>query len=157
MMVGKTLEQQRVTAVLRATAAMQVPRQPVPLAAPTLWPEGAILSTVHGVKGDEFEIVALYYPKPKPQGMLRCISKQWWSPQDTEERRVAFVATTRAMRTFILCVHNDTYNALRTEQPAFFASFGEHIGPPLAAAAPPRTAPQRRTRQTVLVPTPPRP
>lgn len=157
MMVGKTLEQQRVTAVLRATAAMQVPRQPAPLAAPTLWPEGAILSTVHGVKGDEFEIVALYYPKPKPQGMLRCISKQWWSPQDTEERRVAFVATTRAMRTFILCVHNDTYNALRTEQPAFFASFGEHIGPPLATAAPPRTAPQRRTWQTVLVPTPPRP
>ena len=113
-----------------------------------------MLSTVHGVKGDEFEIVALYYPKPKPQGMLRCISKQWWSDQDTEERRVAFVATTRAMRTFILCVHNDTYTALQTEQPAFFASFGEHIGPPVTTATPPRAAPRRRTRQPVFVPNP---
>jgi DNA helicase-2/ATP-dependent DNA helicase PcrA len=153
-MVGITLEQQKVTAVLRATTAMQVPRKPAPPPAPPSWPEGTMLSTVHGVKGDEFEIVALYYPKPKPQGMLRCISKQWWSDQDTEERRVAFVATTRAMRTFILCVHNDTYTALQTEQPAFFASFGEHIGPPVTTAAPPRAAPRRRTRQPVFVPNP---
>ena len=151
-MVGVTLEQQRITAVLRATTAMQVPRQPAPPPAPTAWPDGTLLSTVHGVKGDEFEIVALFYPKPRPQGMLRCISKHWWNNQDTEERRVAFVATTRTMHTFILCVHSDTYNALRAEQPAFFASFGEHIGP---LAALPHLAPRRRTRQTVLVPNPP--
>jgi len=33
----------------------------------TLWPDGRQLSTVHGVKADEFEIVALHYPKPKAQ------------------------------------------------------------------------------------------
>lgn len=153
-MVGITLEPQRITAALRATTAMQVPRQPAPPGAPAPLPQGSILSTVHGVKGDEFELVALYYPKPKAQGIQRCISKQWWNAQETEERRVAFVATTRSMRSFVLCVHNDTYNALRTEQPDFFASFAEHIGPPLATAAPAQAAPRRRTRQTILVPEP---
>jgi superfamily I DNA/RNA helicase len=123
---GITIDQQHVTAVLGAKNAMRTPRHiPAPVT-PTPWPEGALFSTVHGVKGDEFEIVALYYPKPKTTGTLRCITKQWWDEQATEERRVAFVATTRARRVFILCVHNETYNALRAQQPEFFASFSEY-------------------------------
>jgi superfamily I DNA/RNA helicase len=148
-MVGITLEQQRVTAVLRATNAMRTPRQPATPPALTPWPEGTLLSTVHGVKGDEFEIVTLYYPKPKTKGTLRCITKQWWNDQDTEERRVAFVATTRAMRIFILCVHKETYNALQTEQRAFFASFNEHL-PATAPAQQTPAARKRATRQTIL-------
>src|ERR1017187_2492177 len=151
-MVGITLEQQKVNTALRATNAMRVPRQPAAPPAVTPWPEGTLFSTVHGVKGDEFEIVALYYPKPKTLGTLRCIIKDWWSNEETEERRVAFVATTRAMRVFILCVHKETYNALRTEQTAFFTAFGEHIGPPVAPTAPQQPTPRPRatTRQTIL-------
>jgi DNA helicase-2/ATP-dependent DNA helicase PcrA len=148
---GIALEQQKITAVLRATNAMRTPRQPAPGLPRTLWPEETVFSTVHGVKGDEFDIVALYYPKPKTHGTLQCITKQWWNNQETEERRVAFVATTRAMRVFILCVHNDTYNALQTEQPAFFASFNDHTQAPTPVQPTP-TVKKRRTRQTALVP-----
>jgi hypothetical protein len=151
IMAGIALEQQKITAVLRATNAMRTPRQPAVARAPTHWPEETVFSTVHGVKGDEFEIVTLYYPKPKTHGTLQCITKQWWNNQDTEERRVAFVATTRAMRVFILCVHKDTYNALQTEQPAFFACFNEHV---LATTPTQRTPPakKRLAQQTILIP-----
>lgn len=146
---GTTIDQQHVTAALGARNAMRTPRHiPAPVV-PALWPEGTHFSTVHGVKGDEFEIVALYYPKPKAKGTLRCITKQWWDDVTTEERRVAFVATTRARKVFILCVHHETYNALQTQQPEFFASFSDHqpIDVPAAHPARPR---RRQTRQTTV-------
>lgn len=95
--------------------------QPMPQA-PT-WPTGITFDTVHGVKGEEFEIVALYCPQPTNRGRQRCISAQWWDQAQAEERRVAYVATTRAKRAYLLCVHQATYTALQLERPAFFACF----------------------------------
>lgn len=69
------------------------------------------------------------------RGLQRCITTQWWDQYQTEERRVAYVATTRARRAFILCVHQATYDALRNHQPAFFASFQQEPTPPQAPNA----------------------
>jgi DNA helicase II / ATP-dependent DNA helicase PcrA len=90
--------------------------------APT-WPADIRFDTVHGVKGDEFEIVAFYCPQPTNRGRHRCISTQWWDPDQAEERRVAYVATTRAKHAYLLCVHHATYTALQQQRPAFFACF----------------------------------
>lgn len=146
-LAGIPLARARITQALRTTASMNTPRQPALAKPATIWPDATVFSTIHGVKGDEFEVVALYYPKPSAHGLLQCITRQWWNNQATEERRVAFVATTRAKRVFILCVHQDTYNALEASQSAFFASFNDHIAP-IAAARPAPAG--RRTRQTVL-------
>jgi DNA helicase-2/ATP-dependent DNA helicase PcrA len=108
---------------LQVTQGMHAPRIPPHPAQPILWPGTTTLDTIHGVKGDGFDIVALYCPRPINRGLQRCITTQWWDQHQTEEQRVAYVATTRAKRAYILCVHQTTYDALRNQQPAFFASF----------------------------------
>ncbi len=137
--VGSPVEQRRIMQLLGANKSMQSPRQPVQPGPGTAWPAATVFSTVHGVKGDEFEIVALYYPKPKARGTLRCVTKQWWGDQHTEERRVAFVATTRAKRVYVLCVHRDSYEALQHQQRQFVASFSEHKPILVPRAAPRQT------------------
>ena len=122
-LVKTPLEDATINRRLKTTQAMNVPRNPPQQAEPVLWPEGTTLDTIHGVKGDEFEIVALYCPRPLNRGLQRCITTQWWDPLQTEERRVAYVATTRARRVFILCVHQTTHDALRNQQQRFFESF----------------------------------
>lgn len=101
---------------------LRVPRAQAMPQAPT-WPAGITFDTVHGVKGEEFEIVAFYSPQPTNRGRQRCISTQWWDHGQAEERRVAYVATTRAKRAYLLCVHQTTYTALQHQRPAFFACF----------------------------------
>ncbi|MBI4893257.1 MAG: ATP-dependent helicase [Acidobacteria bacterium] len=124
--LGLTIEDERINRALRTTQDMAGLRQPPVFTPPPLWLNDVMLSTVHGVKGDEFDIVILHCPEPAKSGVRRCITQQWWNDQTTEERRVAFVATTRAKSVFILSVHQLTYNALRTLQPAFFTTFNEH-------------------------------
>jgi ATP-dependent exoDNAse (exonuclease V) beta subunit len=49
----------------------------------------------------------------------------WWSSEAAfqEERRIAFVAATRAADTFILCVHRETYKRLLKSKPTFVEGF----------------------------------
>jgi DNA helicase-2/ATP-dependent DNA helicase PcrA len=84
--------------------------------------EDTYFSTVHGVKGEEFDCVVLFCPVPTGN---KCPSKQWWD--DMEERKVAFVASSRARETFILLVHQKTFEALRSQRKEFFDLF-ENIG-----------------------------
>lgn len=76
---------------------------------------------VHQAKGREFASVVYFQPKPHAQHDP-CPSGQWFSTAN-EERRIAYVAATRAKETFILCVHKDTYDALKTQQAEFVNLF----------------------------------
>lgn len=80
-------------------------------------PDEMVVSTVHGVKGREFDCVAYYFPKPHAT-RAPCPSGQWWQPS-SEEKRIAFVAASRARRAFALYVHEDTYAAFEASQPDF--------------------------------------
>ena len=84
--------------------------------------ERATIKTIHQVKGDEFECVVILVPKPSPNNSP-CPSVEWWPDGPSEERRVAFVAASRAKKTLILCIHRDTYNALRTLRSDFVDNF----------------------------------
>nr|WP_301338494.1 UvrD-helicase domain-containing protein [Myxococcus xanthus] len=83
-------------------------------------------STVHQVKGAEFDCVTLYVPKPG-RGGRGCPSTEWWSQgASAEEQRIAYVAASRARNTFVLCLHRQSYNALRERQPNFLSLFEVH-------------------------------
>ena len=83
-------------------------------------------STVHQVKGAEFDCVTLFVPKPKKDGR-GCPSTEWWSERaSAEEQRIAYVAASRARNTFVLCVHRESYNALRERRPDFLSLFEVH-------------------------------
>jgi len=76
-------------------------------------------ATVHSVKGETHDSTILFVPAP---GRFNpCPSEIWWSEEDqhAEERRIAYVAATRAKETFILCLHRQTFEALRETQPDF--------------------------------------
>lgn len=102
-------------------------RNPPATAATPAWLNESIVSTIHGVKGREFDVVILHYPEPSAGGVSRCISNQWWDDQSAEERRVAFVAVTRAKRAFILSVHKKTYDALKKQRPSFIRTFSRRL------------------------------
>jgi DNA helicase-2/ATP-dependent DNA helicase PcrA len=78
-------------------------------------------STVHAVKGETHDATILFAPRPDRHNP--CPSEIWWSDEEqhAEERRIAYVAATRARETFILCIHRQTFEALRETQPAFVA------------------------------------
>ncbi len=85
-------------------------------------PSGTVLpecSTVHGAKGKTLATVVYFIPKVKADA---CPSKTWWT-EDSEERRVAFVAVTRASRAFMLCVHREVFDRLSEARPEFVARF----------------------------------
>ena len=42
--------------------------------------------------------------------------------QHAEEKRIAYVAATRARETFILCIHRQTFETLQEAQPDFVAA-----------------------------------
>jgi hypothetical protein len=60
-MVGTQLDEHKVIQLLSAKKTMRVPRQSAPPPPLARWPDSTVLSTVHGVKGKEFEVVALHY------------------------------------------------------------------------------------------------
>ena len=97
-----------------------------------LWGMTDTITTVHKVKGAEFETVVIFAPKPSKGDP--CPSVEWWKPDgDGEERRVAFVAVSRAKQKLVLCVHTTTYDALKAAHPQFVESFGEPIPLPMGA------------------------
>ena len=87
----------------------------------TRWKSNFTVKTIHQVKGTEFETVVAFYPKPGPHDP--CPSKDWWLSGRCEERRIVYVAVTRAMSNLILCVHRDTFVMLQQQQPEFIALF----------------------------------
>ena len=83
---------------------------------------GVPIQTIHAVKGETHHTTVLYVPKPQS---TRCPSIVWWSSDAAfqEERRIAFVAATRATDRFILCIHRETYDRLVDSRPEFVAAF----------------------------------
>jgi DNA helicase-2/ATP-dependent DNA helicase PcrA len=95
------------------------------------------VQTIHKVKGREFNAVVLFCPKPGGRHQGKCPTTEWWSDAaDSEEREAAFVAASRARDTFVLCVHRQTYEAMRMTRPEFVALFDV-----VDAAAPVTSAP----------------
>lgn len=80
------------------------------------------ITTIHQVKGEGFDCVVLFVPKPHAKNSP-CPSKEWWNESPCEERRVAFVATSRAKKTFILCIHKESYAELAKRVPEFVGLF----------------------------------
>lgn len=80
------------------------------------------ITTIHQVKGEGFDCVVLFVPKPHASNSP-CPSKEWWSEPPCEERRVAFVAISRAKKTFILCIHKESYTELARNVPEFVGLF----------------------------------
>ena len=79
--------------------------------------------TVHQAKGREFPTVIFYVPKPH-RTHAPCPSTEWWSSDTaSEEREIAFVACSRAMRNLALVVHKKTFDALKATQGAFVNLF----------------------------------
>ena len=89
-----------------------------------LWQPQDTVTTIHKVKGAEFDTVVLFVPKPTKK---QCPSIQWWSDGNDEERRIAFVAASRAKDRFVLCVHTETHVALQKVRPEFIALFQETL------------------------------
>lgn len=83
------------------------------------------IQTVHATKGETHYITLLFIPKGQAK---LCPSKTWWpGPEDDgEERRVAFVAASRPKHSFILVVHEDTFERLQEFRPEFVAAFSIH-------------------------------
>ena len=91
----------------------------------TNMPVGRLLDvdTVHAIKGQTHQTTIFFVPHVAK--VTECISAVWWSsnPSEEEERRVAYVATTRPEEWFILCVDADCAARLENAQPAFHALF----------------------------------
>ena len=130
--LGWTEQAKPLRAYMKCQVAGDVPRAgllDVPLAA--LWLMTDIVTTIHKVKGAEFDTVILFVPKPSKN---QCPSIQWWSDDDGgEERRVAFVAASRAKQRFVLCVHSATLDAMKQSRPEFVACFKETLQLPAGA------------------------
>jgi len=94
-----------------------------------LWGSADNVSTIHKVKGAEFDTVMLFVPKPTKN---QCPSVQWWAGGDAEEQRIAFVAASRAKQRLILCVHSETHAALMKTRPEFIGLFQETLALPVA-------------------------
>jgi DNA helicase-2/ATP-dependent DNA helicase PcrA len=126
--LGVAVDARRVGAAFRAGGSGQTSPRPIRTDENPTAVAASVdtrFDTIHGVKGQEFETVVVYYPKPH-QRNAPCPSTQWWSADpESEEREVAFVATSRAKRVLALAVHAQTADALRREQPEFMALFDE--------------------------------
>jgi DNA helicase-2/ATP-dependent DNA helicase PcrA len=96
-----------------------------------LWKPGDLVTTIHKVKGTEFDTVVLFVRKPH-KTQAPCPSTEWWSDaSSTEEKRIAFVAVSRAKQHLILCVHKTTHEAFKSVRPEFLAFFDETLALPL--------------------------
>jgi len=86
-----------------------------------VWNPTDTITTVHKVKGAEFDTVVFFVPKAAKG---KCPSIQWWSDADGgEERRIAFVAASRARQRFVLCLHTSVFEAMKRTRPEFIACF----------------------------------
>ncbi len=98
---------------------------------PTHWDPADTITTVHKVKGAEFDTVVFFVPKATKG---KCPSFQWWSDEDGgEERRIAFVAASRARLRFILCLYTSVFDAMKSARPDFIARFDSPVAMPPAS------------------------
>jgi hypothetical protein len=83
------------------------------------------IQTVHATKGETHHTTIYYVPKAAQN---QCPSKVWWpdGDEDGEERRIAFVAASRPRDTFILAVHEASFERLQQSRPAFLETFSIH-------------------------------
>lgn len=72
------------------------------------------IDTIHGVKGEEFDTCLIYCEKPSDTEYGKCPSENWWN--NDEERRIIFVALSRAKKNLILCIHKDTYVNINADE-----------------------------------------
>jgi len=84
------------------------------------WSPQTAFCNVHEMKGMEADAVCFYIPKGAKKG--KSIAEEWWTP-DSEERKIAFVAFTRAKRLLILAVHKSTFDKLQTDRTEFVKTF----------------------------------
>ncbi len=85
------------------------------------WPPSYRFMTVHQAKGLGFLNVIFFQPKPHAT-YDPCPSGQWFGGE-SEEKRIAYVAATRARLRFVLCVHKKTYESMKALQAAFVELF----------------------------------
>jgi len=80
------------------------------------------VGTVHSVKGETHDITVFVCPKTS---QAHCPSVVWWSAddKDREEKRIAYVATTRTQGHLIVCVSEDCYTRLCASREGFVESF----------------------------------
>ncbi len=81
------------------------------------------VQTVHGVKGETHDVTIFVCPEPRK--VQHCPSIVWWSENEEgrEEKRIAYVAMTRAQGDLIVCVSEACYQRLSITRPQFVASF----------------------------------
>lgn len=92
------------------------------------WDVVSTISTIHKVKGAEFDTVILFVPKTTKGN---CPSIEWWpGATDADERRIAYVAVSRAKIRFVLCVHKSVFKAIEQLRPDFIKCFEESIPMP---------------------------
>lgn len=82
-----------------------------------------VVHTVHGVKGETHDLTVFVSPDAKQAD--RCPSVVWWSAaaDHQEERRIAFVAVTRARKNLIVCVSAQCFARLKETRAEFVKSF----------------------------------
>jgi DNA helicase-2/ATP-dependent DNA helicase PcrA len=121
--------------------------------------------TVHGAKGETHSSTILFIPDPRPRQRKRIVSKSWWSSDadEQEERRIAYVAMTRAAKRLVLCAEPKNLQSLKTEHPEFVGQFREITLDRLEIEFPPPSTVTAHSQQAegahfhgtaVLVPTP---
>jgi DNA helicase-2/ATP-dependent DNA helicase PcrA len=81
------------------------------------------VKTVHGAKGETHHTTIYYVSQPRRRDA--CPSELWWSTsqESEEERRIAFVAVTRARKNAALCLHRSSYEALMKRRSEFVRLF----------------------------------
>lgn len=76
--------------------------------------------TVHGAKGQTHDTTLFFVTRPNRDSSCPSIS---WFDGESEERRIAFVAATRARGNFVLCLHKETLDRLKSTNANFVSSF----------------------------------
>lgn len=81
--------------------------------------KSAKFKTIHAAKGTEADTVVLFIPKTKAS---ECVSTVWFDGAD-EERRVGFVALTRARKNLIIYGHAETISRIQQKSSDFYNLF----------------------------------
>lgn len=89
---------------------------------PSTWDEIPV-TTIHGVKGETHDVTIFVCTHPSTE--KTCPSMVWWSAEERhrEERRIAYVATTRSRDMLLVWVSEECYKRLLSKRPDFVRAF----------------------------------